>query len=398
VGAFRPRWLTNCRVVDVRTGDVHPNASIELAGGRIVRIEDGGAAANGDTLDVRGLHVLPGLISCHTHLSVVYPFSAIDEDENPAITALRSASRARDALYAGVTTVRCLHEQHRVDIHVRAAAADGWVEAPRILAAGRAISTTGGHGHGIGCAYADGGDAFLHAARTELAAGADHIKVFITGGLADASEGFDVPKMTEDEMRGAVRAAREHHTYVVAHAGSSAAIQTAVDAGILAFEHGYSLDDDTARLLADAGAFLTPTLIVSRNPDWMREHYFTDAQIDKAMETAPEHLESIRRAVRAGVTMINGSDEPPGEPCDGTVCAIKELELMLDAGLTPLQSLQAATVNAACLCRIEDEAGVLEPGLAADLIAVDGDPTQDAAAMRGIRLVMQAGRVVRWSG
>jgi len=104
------------------------------------------------------------------------------------------------------------------------------------------------------------------------------------------------------------------------------------------------------------------------------------------------------RTNQTGVTMINGSDEPPGEPCDGTVCAIRELELMLDAGLTPLQTLQAATVNAARLCRIEREVGAVEPGLAADLIAVDGDPTQDASAMRGVRLVMQAGRVVRWSG
>ena len=197
-----------------------------------------------------------------------------------------------------------------------------------------------------------------------------------------------MPQMTDEEMRGAVRAAREQHTYVVAHAGSSAAIRQAIDAGILAFEHGYSLDDETAALMADAGAFLTPTLCVTRLPEWMRDHHFTEEQIDKAMETGPEHLESIRRAVRAGVTLVNGTDYPPGEPSDGTVCAVRELEFMVEAGLSPLEALQASTINAARLCRIDGKTGAVEPGLAADLIAFDGDPTADASAVRGIRFVM----------
>jgi imidazolonepropionase-like amidohydrolase len=387
-------WLTNCRVLDVHTGELVP-ASVEVAGdGRISRVD--AAPPGAEAHDLGGLTVAPGLISCHTHLSIVYPFSAIDEDEPPALTALRSLARARDALQAGVTTIRCVLEIHRAELFLRRAAAEGWVEVPRILGAGLAISTTGGHGAGFGCALADGHDGFLHAARTELAAGADHIKVFITGGIADASEGFDVAQMTEAEMRGAVRAATEHHTYVVAHAGSSGAIRQAIDAGILAFEHGYWLDDETAALMAESGATLTPTLCVTRLPEWMREHHFTEEQIDKAMETGLEHLESIRRAVRAGVTLINGTDYLPGEPCDGTVCAVRELEFMVEAGLTPLQALQASTINGARLCRIDGETGAVEPGLSADLIAFDGDPTADAAAVRGIRFVMVRGRIVRW--
>jgi imidazolonepropionase-like amidohydrolase len=388
-------WLANCRVLDIHSGDLR-HASLQIADGRISRVEDGNPPTGAEVTDVRGLTVAPGLISCHTHLSVVYPFSATDEDEPAALTALRSLARARDALRAGVTTIRCLLEIHRAELFLRRAAAEGWIKVPRILGAGRAISTTGGHGAGSGCALADGGDGFLHAARTELAAGADHIKVFITGGIADASEGFDVPQMTEEEMRGAVRAAREHHTYVVAHAGSSAAIRQAIDAGILAFEHGYSLDEETAALMADAAAFLTPTLCVTRLPEWMREHDFTEEQIDKAMETGPEHLESIRRAVRAGVTLVNGTDYPPGEPCDGTVCAVRELEFLVDAGLTPLQALQASTINAARLCRIADGTGALDAGLCADLIGFDGDPTVDASALRGIRFVMSGGQIIRW--
>src|SRR5262245_25284166 len=268
-------WLADCRVLDIHSGELR-NGCVEVAGGRIARVEEGDPPAGAESIQLGGLTVAPGLISCHTHLSVVYPFSATDENEPQALTALRALSRARDALVSGVTTIRSLLEIHRVELFIRRAAADGWAEAPRILGAGKAISTTGGHGAGHGCALADGGDGFLHAARTELAAGADHIKVFITGGIADASEGFDVPQMTDDEMRGAVRAAREHHTYVVAHAGSSGAIRQALDAGILAFEHGYSLDDETAVRLREADATLTPTLCVTRLPDWMRDHHFTE--------------------------------------------------------------------------------------------------------------------------
>lgn len=388
-------WLSNCRIVDVRSGQIE-EASVNAEAGVIQRIEPGRSPSGDGTLDLGGRYLLPGLISCHTHLSVVYPFSATDENEQPAKTAYRAMGRARDALQAGVTTIRCLHEQHRVDLFLRDAAADGWVEAPRILGAGRAISTTGGHGSGIGCALADGGDGFLHAGRVELAAGANHIKVFITGGIADAGEGFDVPQMTDTEMCSAVRAASEHHTYVVAHAGSSGAIQQAIAAGILAFEHGYWLDDETATLMAEVGAFLTPTLCVTSSPEWMRDHNFTEDQIDKAVETNPAHMESIGRAIRAGVTLVNGTDYPPGEPAYGTSCAVHEMELMVKAGLTPFQSVQATTINAASVCRIECEVGTIEVGKRADLVAVDGDPTQDIAAMRGLDFVMQGGRIVRW--
>lgn len=389
-------WLVNCNVVDVRTGDVRSDAQVEVAAGTIHTVRDRRTPDGQETLDLEGLYLLPGLISCHTHLSVVYPFSATNEDEPSAVTALRSVGRARDALLAGVTTLRCVHEQHRIDLFIRDAAARGWIEAPRIRGAGRAISTTGGHGSGIGCALADGADGFLHAARAEFAAGADHIKVFITGGIADASEGFDTAQMTDAEMCASVRAATEHHSYVVAHAGSSGAIQQALAAGIRAFEHGYWLDDETVRMMADAGAFLTPTLCVTSSPEWMRDHHFTQDQIDKALETGPEHVASIRRAIRAGVTMINGTDYVPGEPCNGTTVVVHEMELMVQAGLTPLQSLQAATVNAARLCRIDGAIGLIEPDMTADLIAVDGDPTRDIAAMRRLRFVMQGGRVVRW--
>ena len=182
-------WFVNASVVDVVAGEVLPGRAIEVgADGRIAQV----AAAippgvpNERVLDVAGRWVLPGLISCHTHLSVVFPFSDTDEAEDPALTAYRSATRAAAALEAGITTLRCVHEQNRADLLLREAAGRGWISAPRILGAGRAVSTRGGHGQGSACAYADGEDEFYAAAPGALDPGARHGQILIRGGLARA--------------------------------------------------------------------------------------------------------------------------------------------------------------------------------------------------------------------
>ena len=130
------------------------------------------------------------------------------------------------------------------------------------------------------------------------------------------------------------------------------------------------LDDETARAIAARGAFLTPTLCCTRMPQWMRDHSFTEDQVDRAMAVGPQHLDSIKRAVDAGITLINGTDYPPGEPGDGTVVAVREMEFMAEAGLDPAAALRTATVNAARLIQAENELGQVKPGgsvLAAEL-------------------------------
>ncbi|HVT66801.1 MAG TPA: amidohydrolase family protein, partial [Trebonia sp.] len=313
-------WLTGGNVVDVRAGVIRRAVNVEVAHGRITRVTADGPPPGSRRIELGGRYLLPGLISVHTHLSVVYPFSATDETESPGATALRALSRAQDALRAGVTTIRCVHEQNRADLLVRAAADEGWVAAPRIVGAGRALSTTGGHGHGSACVYADGYDGFLRAARAELAAGADHLKIFITGGIARPGESFDGAEMTDEEMRAVVRAASERGSYVVAHAGSAGAIRQALDAGVRSFEHAYQLDDTTAAEMARRRVFLTPTLCVTRCPEWMADHRFTPWQVERAVEVGPAHLESIRTAVRSGlspagtdgpgITFVAGTDYP----------------------------------------------------------------------------------------
>jgi imidazolonepropionase-like amidohydrolase len=399
-------WLTGGHVVDVLGGTVRRNANVAVAAGRIEKITTEAPEPGAQRVDLGGRYLLPGLSSVHTHLSVVYPFSATDEAESPGLTAMRALSRAQDALHAGVTSIRCVHEQNRADLLVRTGVEQGWVDAPRIIGAGRAVSTTGGHGHGSACSYADGHDGFLRAARTELAAGADLIKVFITGGIAHEGESFTGAQMTLDEMRGVVRAAQEHGTYVTAHAGSGSAIREALAAGVRGYEHAYELDDATAKEMAERRVFLTPTLCVTRCPDWMAEHSFSEWQIQRALEVGPGHLASIRRAVAAGIadprdpgapgiTMLAGTDYPPGEPIEDTVVAVREMEFLTEAGLSPEQALRAGTSDAARLVGLHGKAGAVEEGLLADLIVTDRDPLSDLSALRRIPFVMQGGRVVR---
>jgi len=390
-------WLTNCQLVDVETGSVQPSAAVEIQGDRITSVLTGPAdrPAGEQVYDLGGRFLMPGIISCHTHLSVVFPFDATDEHESAGLSAVRAAARAKDALQAGITTIRCVHEMNRADLVLRQSAREGWLRIPRIFGAGQALSTTGGHGSGSGCTYVDGADQFLAAARAELAAGADHIKVFITGGLAHAGEVMTGMQVTAAEVGGAVRAASEKGTYVVAHAANSAAIREALQAGVRSFEHAYELDDETARAIAAQGAFLTPTLCVTRMPQWMRDHAFTADQVERAMAAGPQHLDSIKRAVDAGVTLINGTDYPPGEAGDDTVAAIREMEFMAEAGLDPAATLRSVTVNPAKLLSAEHELGQVKPGFLADLIAVDADPTQSVSAMRAVSFVLAAGSVVR---
>ena len=391
-------WLVNANVVDVLTGERLRARAVQVGlDGSIAEVGSVPPAGlpEAEVIDVAGRWLLPGLISCHTHLSVVFPFSDTDENEDPAITAYRSATRAHQALQAGITTIRCVHEQNQADLSLRRAAARGWISAPRIRGAGRAISTVGGHGEGAATVYATGEEEFFRAAAAEIEAGADHIKIFINGGLAKAGEHYDAQEMTDGEIRGAVRAAHHHDTYVVAHSGESVAIRQALAQGVTSFEHAYRLDEQTAAMLVGPNLFLTPTLCVTRSKSWMRANNFEEHSIQQALAAADDHLLSIQRAIRAGVTLVNGTDYPPGDLVDGVPAAVHELLLMAGAGLTPLQALQSVSTHAARLLRIDDAVGQIRPGYVGDLIAVDDDPLDDLDTLRKISLVVQGGTVIR---
>lgn len=388
-------WLANARVVDVTEGTVTDGSQLELSAGRVRSFRASVPPGATDVIDLEHRYVLPGLISCHTHLSIVFPMSATDPDEYPAATVLRAAKRASDALDAGITTVRCVHEQHRADLWLREAVGRGWAQAPRIFGAARAITTPQGHGAGMACVEAEGEEGFYLAARGELEAGADHVKIFINGGLAREGEDLSRSEMSEGELAGTVRAAHEHGTYVVAHSGASAAIQEALGQGVRCFEHAYELDHPTAHLLAAAGAYLTPTLVVTRCEPWMRANGFAETSIANAAAIADKHLESIKNAISAGVPLLCGTDLPPGDDVGGHSATVYELFMLEAAGLPRLAALQTATLNPARLLGAEGELGVVQEGARADLVVVDDNPLDGLGALAGVRLVLQDGRVVR---
>lgn len=392
--------FTNAKIVDVVDGRIINNDSVRVdKSGKIASIGESTRLASSleegeQVIDLGGRYLLPGLISCHTHLSVVFPFSLTDPNENPAVTAYRSAQRASEALKAGITTLRSVHEQNQADLMLRAAAKSGWFEGPRIFGAGRALSTPNGHGKGSACSYAKDFDGFYKAAREELEAGADHIKIFITGGLAHAGESPDVPEMTDDEISGVVKAAEEHGTYVVAHAGESKAIQQALRLGVTSFEHGYVMDQETVDAMKAKNVFYSPTLCVTRSESWMRAKGFEEPSIQNALKASERHLESVKLAIKADLRMTNGTDYPPGDLVDGVPAALHELFLMHEAGLDTLKSLQSITSTAAALIRQEDSLGQIREGFEGDLIALEGNPLDDPQNLRKIDLVVQAGRVI----
>lgn len=387
------RWLTNARIVDVRSGRVSALTSLEIRDDRIAGI--GGPPPPGaEVLVLDGGYLLPGLITCHVHLQGTYPYSTRDPNEPPPWTALRASARARQLRVRGFTTVRSVHELNRADLQVRHAAEMGWTEAPRIFGAGRALTRPGGHGDGFGAVTASGAAGFHDAAAAELEAGADHVKIFASGGLAKSGEALDGPELSLAEMRGAVTAAEERGTYVVAHAADSATIRLALEAGVRSFEHGYLIDSDTAAAMAAAGAFLTPTLVVTHAADWMRATGFDEAAITRSTAFADRHVASARRAIEAGVAIVHGTDIPSDGPSDGTMLAVRELELLVASGATTLAALQSANLTAAKLLGREGELGEIVEGAVADFIMTLEDPTASVRALRSIAAVFQAGEAV----
>jgi len=337
--------------------------------------------------------VLPGLFNMHSHLSMAFP--SMNSAELAAISSLRAYRRGYDALNAGVTTVRTQGELHRVDISLRKMINEGWVQGPRILAGGKGVGVSGGHGSEFGRIGANGPDEFLKAARTELAFGADHVKIFITGGISASARLREESEMTEEEMEAVVRVAGSKGTYVTAHAGGSEPILKAVGAGVTCFEHGYVLNRKAAKAIKEADGYLVPTLGVTRSPVWMREHGTTEQGLERVLSAADTHLQSIKTAIEEGVKLLNGTDIPPGDLNDGINATVREIEFLTHAGLSFIEAIRASTICAAELCGISDRVGLAEPGYVADLIAVPSNPLSDIRSMRQIRFVMKDGQIVR---
>ncbi len=390
--------LVGATVVDVDTGHEIPNATVLVADGRITLM---GAQASiavpsgAQIVSMPGKWLIPGLINVHVHLGLKLPGAAgaaLAAETDPQ-EVLRMAGNARQSLLSGVTTVRLVGEDHGNDFALRAAIDRGEVLGPRIRTAGEIIVPTGGHGS----LEADGPYGLARAVRQQIKAGADWIKIAISGGIADNHGSISAAPMTDEEMSTLIEVAHRNGIPVTAHNGSVAAAQQALRFGIDGFEHGYHLDEVTLRGMKAKGVWLVPTIVVTQagakefyrrigSPDWYL------ARVDS---TGKDHWAMLQTAIRVGVKIALGTDQFPYEPNGGTTATIAEAELYQKAGMTPLQALQAATIRPAAMLKMENDVGRLAPGQFADIVAVSADPVKDIAALRTLNFVMKDGRIVR---
>jgi imidazolonepropionase-like amidohydrolase len=401
--------LTNCNVVDVVSGGITSNAGVWISGNEIAAVgavdevrkaaeAQGLGAAAMSVVDLGGAHVLPGLFNMHVHFGLILPGVAGDrmQNESEGALTLRMARNAREALQAGVTTVRLTGERHHADFALKASINNGETIGPRIFTAGMACIATGGHGHTrAGTMEADGPDGFRKAVRMQLRAGADFIKICISGGIAGEHEAIRDAQLSKDEMRAVMQTAHGSGKKVTAHAGPAGAIRDAIKCGLDCVEHGYFLTEKVIQMMVEREVWLVPTIAVSRCEEFYAKIGAPQWMVRKALAAGEFHWAALEMAIRSGVSIALGTDMMPAEPYEGTTATVRELEFYVAAGMSPIQALRAATLKPAEWLETADRLGSLQPGKLADLIAVDGDPTVDIAHMRTLRFVMKDGEIVR---
>jgi imidazolonepropionase-like amidohydrolase len=390
-------WLTGGQVFDVESGRFR-HASIAIEGERIAGVADGAAPGPEDrSLDVRNCYLLPGLIDCHVHLAM--PTDEADPsavaswpDALIAIYAMKAAERT---LLGGTTTVRDCGGWNYVEMAVRKAIKRGWCVGPRMVLAGRLLSiTTGGVDYYPGMyEVANGPDEVRAAARRQLARGADFIKVMATGAmLSPENEDARAIQFTLEELKAAAEIAKDNFKHMAAHAHACQGILNAVEAGADSIEHGTYADERALRLMAERKVTLVPTFCATTS-------MLHDPKISKSM---PPHLherlvasgevrqQMVKQAHRLGVPIAMGTDA--GTPGNHHGDNVDECIAMVDeAGLSPAESLRAATINGARLLRQENNLGSLAPGKFADIVAVRENPLNDIRALKRPVLVMKGG-------
>jgi imidazolonepropionase-like amidohydrolase len=305
--------------------------------------------------------------------------------------------------------VRNLGDSHNVTVALRDAIAEGLVEGPRILTAGKSLATTGGHAdptNGWAAALAfdpgpregvlDGPDDARKAVRQRYKDRADLVKITATGGVLSLARSADNPQFTDVELRAVVEAAREYGFAVAAHAHGAEGLKRAIRAGVDSIEHGTYLDDEAVRLMLERGTWLVPTLSAIRfvGEKAAAEGWLPEVVRPKAAAVGASGAEGFARALRAGVRVAFGTDcgvSPHGENA-------KEFAYMVEAGMAPMAAVRSATIEAARLLRVEGDLGSVEKGKLADLVAVRRDPLADVSALEDVDFVMKGGVVVREPG
>jgi imidazolonepropionase-like amidohydrolase len=390
------------RLLDVKTGKSLANQTILIQGDKIASVgSDVQVPAGAQAIDLPNATVLPGLIDAHTHLTMTTNFGYSQLAISIPREALNGARNARVTLDAGFTTVRNVGASGFTDVALRDAINAGDVPGPRMLVSGPALSITGGHcdenllpfeWHIQADGVADGVEAVQHRTREIIKYGADLIKICATGGVLSHGDNPQASQFTLEEMKAIVADAHRLGRKVAAHAHGAQGILWASEAGVDSIEHGSYIDDAAIAEMKKNGTYLVPTLYLA---DWFlanAEKIGTPPElIAKGREVMPAARKNVARAFAAGVKVGFGTDAavyPHG-------LNAHEFAVMVKLGLTPLQAIQAATINDADLLGWSDRVGTIAPGKWADIVAVDGDPLADVTTLERVKFVMKGGEVVK---
>lgn len=406
------------RLLAVPGENVATEKSVIIKDGKVASILDGyvdaaGAGmSGGDTVivhDLTNMFVLPGLIDGHVHITHENnPRGRLDRVQKSAADyAMDGAGFARTTLMAGFTTVRDVGARERDAIFaLRQGIENGNVIGPRIFASGSTISVTGGHGDATQGYRQDIGELLHHtgicdgaadcrkAVREQVRRGADHIKLTATAGvLSNTAAGLE-QQFFEDELQAVMDAAHSMGRKVTAHAHGVNGINAALRAGVDAIEHGTYLDNESIRLFKRNDAVLVPTILAGVTvAEWAADpdSHLLPPQRVKAAQVGPRMLDMARRAHAGGVKIAFGTDSGVSKHGENA----REFALLVEAGMTPMEAIRAATVLGAENLGKSDMLGALEPGKVGDLVAVDGDPLTDVTELEDIDFVMKEGVVYK---
>lgn len=397
-------------LIDGRSDAPRKSVTVVVSGDRIAEVADGFlAGVEGDTvIDLRDSTVMPGLMDMHVHITSQQSPTSYSERFylNPADYALRSTVYAKRTLMAGFTTVRDVGASDKLNIALRDAIAKGWVEGPRIYAAG-SVSTTGGHGDGTNSLtsrlqellepgqtqIANGPDEMRAVVRQRYKDGADLIKIAATGGVMSLARSGTAPLFTDEELAAVVETARDYGMKVAAHAHGDEGMQRAIRAGVVSIEHGTFMSDETIALMKEHGVYYVPTISAGR---FVAEKAKIDGYLPaivrpKAAMIGPMIQATFQRAYQSGVKIAFGTDQGVAPHGDNGW----EFVYMVEAGMPAMKAIQSATLEAARLLDVEKDLGTLDAGKFADIVAVPGDPLADISLMTRVSFVMKAGVVYK---
>ena len=405
-----PIALVADRVIDGVGESARTNTVVVVEGDRIVAVGGRSAIpADAKVIELPGRTLMPGFVNCHEH-----PLMYGDDYQNAhlqassAYKALMGLAALQRQLLAGWTTVRVMGDAdvHYANQDIRKTVDSGVFIAPRLTGAGHYITITGGGGDvnyfspeqtviadGL---VADGPEEIRKAIRQEIKYGSDWIKLLVTGAYQSVGDDPRNVAFSPEELEAAVSEANRHNVPVAAHAHAADGIKQAVAAGVRSIEHGTFIDDEGIQMMATKGTFLVPTIYVGdyyTEGDKLRAQ---DKQDDYATHQRGKFLAAIGRAHEQGVKIAVGVDL--GGFMTDPVVFVREMAVLVEAGLTPMQAIQAGTRVGAELLRWDDRLGTVEAGKLADLVAVAGNPLDDMKALEHVEFVMIGGRVARSPG